>query len=188
MSFQFSSLADQVRPVTSLTNPVVGFRTDGSNVDVTITIRSASVPKMDQRRLKEAAIWVGLHAVQDGDRIQPIFVFRVGGWYFQVPVDFDDASPGKQEALRRACSGTKDSAEQGSWTLIFRLVEAATMTTAALRSVALTNKIQEEAAALFLKSLGDPRRMEARTTVSLQEAFLTDHALFEALEIADRVA
>jgi hypothetical protein len=93
-----------------------------------------------------------------------------------------------QEALRRACSGTKDSAEQGSWTLIFRLVEAATMTTAALRSVALTNKIQEEAAALFLKSLGDPRRMEARTTVSLQEAFLTDHALFEALEIADRVA
>jgi hypothetical protein len=30
--------------------------------------------------------------------------------------------------------------------------------------------------------------MEARTMVPLQEAFLTDHDLFEALEIAERVA
>jgi hypothetical protein len=101
MSFQFSSPADQVRPVTSLTNPVVGFRTDGSDVDVTITIRSVSVPKMDQRRLKEAAIWVGLHAVQEGDRLQPTFVFRVGGWYFRAPVDLGDASPASPRAACR---------------------------------------------------------------------------------------
>ena len=188
MSFQFSSPVDQVRPVTSLTNPAVGLLTDGSDVDVTITIRCPSVPKMDQRRLKEAAIWVGLHAVQDGDCIQPIFVFRVGGWYFRAPVDLGDASPGKREALRRAFLGANDKADHGSWTLRFRLVEAATMTTAALRSVALPKGIRGEAAALFLKSLDDPRRMEARTMVSLQEAFLTDHDLFEALEIAERVA
>jgi hypothetical protein len=62
------------------------------------------------------------------------------------------------------------------------------MTTAALRSVELTKNIQGEAAALFLKSLDDPPSMEARKMVPLQEAFVTDHDLFEALQIAERIA
>jgi hypothetical protein len=188
MSFQFSSPIAHVRPVTSLTNPIVGFRTDGSNVDATITIHSASVPRMDRRRLKEAAIWAGLHAVRDGDHIQPVFVFRVGGWYFRAHVDLGDASPEKRAALRRACLGAMNTAHQGSWTLLFRLVEAETMTTAALRSVELTKTIRGQAAALFLKSLDNRQNTEARTTVPPQEAFLTDHDLFEALQIAVRVA
>jgi hypothetical protein len=106
MSFQFSSPVDHIRLATSLTNPIVGFRTDGSNVDVTITIHSASVPRMDRRRLKEAAIWAGLHAVREGDCIQPIFVFRIWGWYFRAHVDLGDASPGKRAALRRVAAST----------------------------------------------------------------------------------
>jgi hypothetical protein len=188
MSFEFPSPANQDRLATALANPIVGFHTDGSDVDVTITIRGVSIPKMDRRRLKEAAIWVGLHAVRDGDRIHPILVFRVGGWYFRALLDLGDASPRKRAALRRAFLGAMDTAHQGSWTLHFRLVETATKTTAAVRSVELTKTIRGEAAALFLKSLDNPQGMEAGPSVPLHEAFLTDRDLFEALQIAERVA
>jgi hypothetical protein len=188
MSFQFSPPVDQVLPVTLLTNPIVGFRTDGSSVDVTITVHSESVPQMDRRRLKEAAIWVGLHAVRDGDRLEPVFVFRVGGWYFRAPVDLGDASPKKRKALRRAFAKAMDERTTGSWTFVFRLVDAATMTTAAIRSVSLTKKIRGEAAFLLRKSLNNPRRTRARKEVPLQEAFLTDYELFESLQVSERIA
>ena len=188
MSFQFASPIDRGLPVTTFTNPAVGIRTDGSNVDVTVTVRSASIPQMDRRRLREAAIWVRVLAVPQCPRIQPVFVFRIGGWYFTAPIDLRDVSRAKRGALRHALVAAGSPATAGSWTIHFRLVDTATTKTAALRSTEVTKRVREEAASLLLQSLCKPSKTGKSGNVPLLSALPTCTDLIVVLRNSERMA
>jgi hypothetical protein len=85
MSFQFASPLDPTPSTPSLTCSTVRFRTDGTNLRITVATSSPLIPMIDQRRFRNAAVWVGLRAFRNRDDILPVFAVRVGGWYASPP-------------------------------------------------------------------------------------------------------
>lgn len=187
MSLHFPTPVDQVLPPDFTRNTGIRLRADGSDIDLTVTTYSLSISSLDVRRLEEAAIWVGLHTQPDADLSEPLFVFRVGGWYFRARVDLGDGSPSKQEELRLAFSKATTTSSSGAWTITFRLVDSLTRRTAAIRTLAFPARLRRRAAAVLLTSFADAPEHGVRRRACFGDT-RSDRDLFEALHVSERIA
>jgi hypothetical protein len=187
MSLHFPPPVDQVLHPEFNRNTGIRLRTDGSDIDLTVTTYGLSVSSLDARRLEEAAIWAGLHTQPDADLSGPLFVFRVGGWYFRARVNLGDGSPSKREELRLAFTKARTTSTSGAWTITFRLVDSMTRRTTAIRTLAFPARLQRRAASVLLSFLADAPEHGARRRACFGDS-RSDRDLFESLHVSERIA
>jgi hypothetical protein len=188
MSFQFASPLDPTPSTPSLTCSTVRFRTDGTNLRITVATSSPLIPMIDQRRFRNAAVWVGLRAFRNRDDILPVFAVRVGGRYARVPVALGGTADAAREELRAALSKAKSKDFAGDWTLAFTLADSVARTTVASRSGPVPARLRREIATALLGSCRLDADGAERILELTRDIHPTDHDLFEGLPYTPRIA
>ena len=188
MSFQFASPLDPTPYTASLTCSTVRFRTDGTNLRITVATSSPLIPMIDQRRFRDAAVWVGLRPFRNRDDILPVFAVRIGGWYARVPVALGGTSDAALEVLLAALSKARSKDHAGDWTLAFTLADTVVGTTVASRSGPVPARLRREIATALLGSCRVDADLSDRVLALAREVYPSDYELFEGLPYTPRIA
>jgi hypothetical protein len=188
MSFQFASPLDPTPSNPSRTRSTVRFRTDGTNLRITVASCGRRIPAMDRRRFTDASVWAGLLPFRERNDILPVFAFRIGGWHFRAPVILGGTPSIARDELQDVLLKARSKDYAGNWTLGFTLTDTAARKIVASRSGPVPPRLRGEIATALLGSCRLDTDRADRILALVSDNYPSDYELFEGLPYTPRIA